>query len=40
VSDTLALQKKVARAIAEQIRSLTPQEEAGLENVKVESRSL
>jgi TolB-like protein/DNA-binding winged helix-turn-helix (wHTH) protein/Flp pilus assembly protein TadD len=36
VSDTLALQKKVARAIAEQIRiKLTPQEEAGLENVKV-----
>jgi len=36
VSDTLALQKKVARAIAEQIRiKLTPQEEAVLENVKV-----
>ncbi len=36
VSDTIALQKKVARAIAEQIRiKLTPQEEAVLENVKV-----
>src|SRR5438874_10899324 len=36
VRDTLALQKKVARAIAEQIRiKLTPQEEAVLENVKV-----
>jgi TolB-like protein/DNA-binding winged helix-turn-helix (wHTH) protein/Flp pilus assembly protein TadD len=36
VGDTLALQKKVARAIAEQIRiKLTPQEEAVLENVKV-----
>ena len=36
VHDTLALQKKVARAIAEQIRiKLTPQEEAVLENVKV-----
>ena len=36
VSDTLALQKKVARAIAEQIRiKLTPQDEAVLENVKV-----
>ena len=36
VLDTLALQKKVARAIAEQIRiKLTPQEKAVLENVKV-----
>jgi len=36
VSDTLALQKRVARAIAEQIRiKLTPQEEAVLQNVKV-----
>jgi TolB-like protein/DNA-binding winged helix-turn-helix (wHTH) protein/Flp pilus assembly protein TadD len=36
VHDTLALQKKVARAIAEQIRiKLTPQEEAVLGNVKV-----
>jgi len=36
VRDTLALQKKVARAIAEQIRiKLTPQEEAVLSNVKV-----
>ncbi len=36
VHDTLALQKKVARAIAEQIRiKLTPQEEAVLVNVKV-----
>jgi len=36
VRDTLALQKKVARAIAEQIRiKLTPQEDAVLENVKV-----
>jgi len=36
MSDTLALQKKVARAIAEQIRiQLSPQEEAVLENVKV-----
>jgi len=36
VSDTLALQKKVARAIVEQIRiKLTPQEDAVLENVKV-----
>jgi serine/threonine protein kinase/Flp pilus assembly protein TadD len=35
VRDTLALQKKVARAIAEQIRiKLTPQEEAALQNVK------
>jgi len=34
--DTLALQKKVARAIAEQIRiKLTPQEQAVLKNVKV-----
>src|SRR3989454_5213563 len=34
--DTLALQKKVARAIVEQIRiKLTPQEDAVLENVKV-----
>jgi TolB-like protein/DNA-binding winged helix-turn-helix (wHTH) protein/Flp pilus assembly protein TadD len=34
--DTLALQKKVARAIAEQIRiKLTPREQAALENVKV-----
>jgi len=34
--DTLALQKKVARAIAEQIRiELTPQEQAVLKNVKV-----
>jgi len=34
--DTLALQKKVARAIAEQIRiNLTPQEQAVLKNVKV-----
>src|SRR5438874_13420381 len=38
VSDTLALQKKVARAIVEQIRiKLTPQEDAVLENVKVVS---
>src|SRR5256886_7466504 len=38
VRDTLALQKKVARAIAEQIRiKLTPQEKAVLENVKVVS---
>jgi TolB-like protein/DNA-binding winged helix-turn-helix (wHTH) protein/Flp pilus assembly protein TadD len=36
VRDTLALQKRVARAIAEQIRiELTPQEETVLENVKV-----
>jgi hypothetical protein len=36
VSDTLALQKKVARAIAEQIRiKLTPQEDEVLENAKV-----
>jgi TolB-like protein/DNA-binding winged helix-turn-helix (wHTH) protein/Flp pilus assembly protein TadD len=36
VLDTLALQRKVARAIAEQIRiTLTPQEEAVLEKVKV-----
>ena len=36
VSDTLALQKKVARAIAEQIRiKLTPQEEAVLHDVKI-----
>jgi len=36
VRDTLALQKTVARAIAEQIRiNLTPQEQAVLENVKV-----
>jgi TolB-like protein/Tfp pilus assembly protein PilF len=36
VRDTLALQKKVARAIAEQIRAqLTPREEAVLANVKV-----
>jgi TolB-like protein/DNA-binding winged helix-turn-helix (wHTH) protein/Tfp pilus assembly protein PilF len=36
VRDTLALQKKVARAIAGQIRiKLTPQEKALLENVKV-----
>ena len=36
VHDTLALQKKVARAIAEQIRiKLTPQEEAVLGSVKV-----
>src|SRR5213083_64018 len=36
VRDTLALQKKVARAIVEQIRiKLTPQEDAVLENVKV-----
>jgi TolB-like protein/DNA-binding winged helix-turn-helix (wHTH) protein/Flp pilus assembly protein TadD len=36
VRDTLALQKKVARAIAEQIRiKLTPQEETVLQNVKV-----
>ena len=36
VLDTLALQKKVAGAIAEQIRiKLTPQEKAVLENVKV-----
>ena len=35
VRDTLALQKKVAREIAEQIRiKLTPQEEAVLKNVK------
>jgi TolB-like protein/Flp pilus assembly protein TadD len=35
VRDTLALQKQVARAIAEQIRiQLTPGEQAGLENVK------
>ncbi len=34
--DTLALQKKVARAIAEQIRiKVTPQEETVLQNVKV-----
>jgi len=34
--DTLALQQKVARAIAEQIRiNLTPQEQAVLKNVKV-----
>ena len=34
--DILALQRKVARAIAEQIRiKLTPQEKAVLENVKV-----
>jgi TolB-like protein/DNA-binding winged helix-turn-helix (wHTH) protein/Tfp pilus assembly protein PilF len=34
--DTLALQKKVARAIAEQIRiNLTPQEQTVLKNVKV-----
>src|SRR5678815_6146050 len=34
--DTLALQKKVARAIAEQIRiKVTPQEETVLHNVKV-----
>jgi TolB-like protein/DNA-binding winged helix-turn-helix (wHTH) protein/Flp pilus assembly protein TadD len=34
--DTLALQNRVARAIAEQIRiSLTPQEQAALKNVKV-----
>lgn len=38
VRDTLALQKKVARAIAEQIRiKLTPHEEAVLKNVKVVS---
>lgn len=38
VRDTLALQKKVARAIAEQIRiQLTPREEAGLQNVKIVS---
>lgn len=38
VSDTLALQKKVARAIAEQIRiTLTPQEKAQLENVRAVS---
>lgn len=36
VRDSLALQKKVARAIAEQIRiKLTPHEQAVLENVKV-----
>src|SRR5438128_7520114 len=36
VSDTLALQKKVDRAMVEQIRiKLTPQEEAVLKNVKV-----
>jgi len=36
VRDTLALQKKVARAIAEQIRiQVTPQEETALHNVKV-----
>jgi tetratricopeptide (TPR) repeat protein len=36
VRDTLALQKKVARAIADQIRiNLTPQEAAVLQNVKV-----
>jgi TolB-like protein/DNA-binding winged helix-turn-helix (wHTH) protein/Tfp pilus assembly protein PilF len=36
VRDTLALQKKVARAIAEQIRiQVTPQEETVLHNVKV-----
>ena len=36
VRDTLALQKKVARAIAEQIRiKVTPQEETVLHNVKV-----
>jgi TolB-like protein len=36
VSDTLALQKKVAREIAEQIRiKLTPREAAVLENVRV-----
>ena len=36
VRDTLALQKKVARAIAEQIRiKVTPQEETVLRNVKV-----
>jgi TolB-like protein/DNA-binding winged helix-turn-helix (wHTH) protein/Flp pilus assembly protein TadD len=36
VRDTLSLQKKVARAIAEQIRTnLTPHEEAALRNVKV-----
>jgi TolB-like protein/DNA-binding winged helix-turn-helix (wHTH) protein/Flp pilus assembly protein TadD len=35
VRDTLALQKNVARAIAEQIRiKLTPQEEAVLQNIK------
>src|SRR5207247_8768907 len=35
VRDTLALQKKVARAIADQIRiNLTPQEAAVLQNVK------
>jgi TolB-like protein/DNA-binding winged helix-turn-helix (wHTH) protein/Flp pilus assembly protein TadD len=35
VRDTLALQKKVARAIAEQIRiQVTPQEETALHNVK------
>jgi TolB-like protein/DNA-binding winged helix-turn-helix (wHTH) protein/Flp pilus assembly protein TadD len=34
--DTLALQKKVARDVAEQIRiNLTPQEQAALKNVKV-----
>jgi TolB-like protein/DNA-binding winged helix-turn-helix (wHTH) protein/Flp pilus assembly protein TadD len=38
VRDTLALQKKVARAIADQIRTkLTPQEKAVLENVKIVS---
>lgn len=38
VRDTLALQKKVARAIAEQIRiQLTPQEAAGLEKVRAVS---
>jgi TolB-like protein/DNA-binding winged helix-turn-helix (wHTH) protein/Tfp pilus assembly protein PilF len=36
LSDTLALQNQVARAIAEQIRiSLNPQEQAALKNVKV-----
>src|SRR5882672_3386596 len=36
VRDTVALQKKVARAIAEQIRiKVTPQEETVLQNVKV-----
>jgi TolB-like protein/DNA-binding winged helix-turn-helix (wHTH) protein/Flp pilus assembly protein TadD len=39
VGDTLALQKKVARTIAEQIRiTLTPRDEAVLENVKVVNR--
>jgi TolB-like protein len=39
--DTLTLQKKVASAIADQIRiNLTPQEEAALKNVKLVNRKL